>query len=294
MPDKLREFIYLNDVSVNSHLSSLGEGKPQEIVQEEGRESETGGGIDVKIKGDHRRKKMNSTATTMNATAPYRFERLRSKLNEEDIPIHDNPDPRSVSRGDVVRVNGSCRPMSLYRIEIAVQAMIDMVDENKYEKLIDFDVSDVHDADSDELNLDLESDQSSESVSLMFKLADLLKDLAGELIGDKVPIRQKYNGESLAASFDRNHFRISGREAFFEQKDYVLFGRVDERLGRSEEWDPINANNVMRKYFESDTDVKSQRGDWADMADQIGISMNDQDMIMSGRSLIVHPIALYW
>lgn len=49
MTNQLKEFVYLNEVSINNHLSSMGRGVPEEIVQRSGEETETSGNAKVGI-----------------------------------------------------------------------------------------------------------------------------------------------------------------------------------------------------------------------------------------------------
>jgi hypothetical protein len=293
MPDNLREFIYLNDISVNSHLSSLGVGKPQEIVQESASESEKSGGGRFKIaEADIAQASSESQATTMSATAPYRFERLRSELVEEDIPIHENPDSRSVSRGDVVRISGTFRTMSLYRIEIALRAFLDIIGEETYEE-----VSNLNET---------ELDAEVENMGQIVRAANSFANLAEKLIGEHAPLRIEYETipdegsevdareESAATLLTRKHLRVDGQDAFFDEKEYVIFARVDERVSSGETWDPVIANNVMSKYFGSESDIPDQRQQWKSTAREAGISMKDEDTLIDKRALVLHPIAVYW
>jgi hypothetical protein len=307
MPDRLREFVYLDDISVNSHLSSLGEGKPQEIVDVSEKTRETSGGGDVKIlSGSHARGTVDSTETQMSATAPYRFERLRNKLEEEEIPIVDNPRPREVDRGTVVRISGKFNPMSLYKIEIAVTALLDLVDEETMQSVSETDFGEESDVDSEipdpeEVPGSREASDDSddnEAIQALYRLGHLFEDLAGELIGDSVPIRIDYNagGEdeySVVTLLDRDKFDIPHIEAFFEEKEYVIFGRVDERIPRNEEWDPVRASNIFGQYFQ-DEDPNDFQDDWEEAAESMGLSLESDDLVVPGRSLVIYPIAVYW
>ncbi|WP_132059747.1 DUF6414 family protein [Halorussus amylolyticus] len=301
MPDNLREFVYLDDISVNSHLSSLGEGKPQEIVDvsEDETENSGGGNIEV-IKGSRTSRSLNSTETQMSATAPYRFERLLEKLEEEEIPIHDNPDPREVARGDVVRISGKFTPMSLYKIEIAIKALFNLIDEETAQSVTEANLTDEEEEseipDPDDIPGSRENPDDStdaEALSALYQVGDIFRDLAEELIGESVPIRIQCQDTSAVTLLDRGKFEVPHRDAFFEEKDYVLFGRVDERISRNEEWDPIRASNIMGRYFE-DQESTDWQDDWEETAEGIGIQMEDEDLLISGRSIVIHPIAVYW
>lgn len=306
MPDRLREFVYLDDISVNSHLSSLGEGRPEEIVDVSEESTETSGAGDIGVaSGSRTSESVDSTETQMSATAPYRFERLLRKLDEEDIPIVDNPEPRSVSRGSVVRISGTFHPMSLYKTEIAVRALLSLIDEETAQSVATSDLTD-DDEDSglaEETDIpgrrDTGDDPTDEEVlRVMYEAGELFRDLAEEFIGDSVPLRIDYpvddeESASTATLLDREKFDLPHMEAFFEPKEYVLFGRVDERVSRNNEWDPVKASDIMGRYFENE-ESSEWRDDWRETAENMGISLDDEDLTLQGRSLVIHPIAVYW
>jgi len=302
MPDNLREFIYLDDISVNSHLSSLGEGRPEEIVDVSEKSTETEGEGDIKIaSGSHTRGHLSSTETQMSATAPYRYERLLEKLDEEEIPIADNPEPRAVDRGSVVRINGTFKPMSLYKIEIAVTSLLNLIDEETAQSVTDTKLGDDEEAEPEASDIEdipgsregQNDANEQEAIEAMYEMGELFRDLAEELIGDSVPVRIDYDGHSAVSLLDREKFDKPHMKAFFEEKKYTIFGRVDERIPRNTEWDPIRASNVMGRYFENQ-DSDQWRDDWEEAAESMGISMESDELSISGRSIVVHPIAVYW
>jgi hypothetical protein len=303
MPDNLREFIYLDDISVNSHLSSLGVGKPQEIVDISESEVEKSGGADVKVlKGGGSSTDSSSTEMIMSATAPYRFERLLQELTDEDVTIHENPTPEEVGRGDVVRIDGEFTPMSLYKIEIGINALFELVDEDTAQSVAEMDISGDEGSDSglgiDQENIpgsrDTGDDQDDvEALAALYQMAEIFRDLAEELIGDEVPVRIEYESGSAVSLLDRSNFEVPHKEAFLETERYVIFGRVEERIPRNTDWDPIRASNIMDRYFENQ-DTETFRDDWEGAAENMGMTMESEDLLIEGRSLVVHPIALYW
>ncbi|MDL0122835.1 MULTISPECIES: hypothetical protein [Halobacterium] len=306
MPGRLREFVYLDDISVNSHLASLGVGRPEEIVDVSEESNERTGKGDIKIaSGSQTTGSVDSTETQMSATAPYRFQQLIKTLDEEDIAIEDSPAPKKVGRSDIVRITGVFNPMSLYKTEIAVKALLNLIDEDTAKSVTEADLPDSEEESSqlqDEVDIPGSHDNNDETsdeeaIGAMFHIGEIFEQLAEELIGDSVPLRVDYDVEdeehSAVVMLDRKKFDVSHRDAFFEPKEYVLFGRVEERIPRNDEWDPIRASNIMGRYFE-DEDSEGWREDWKEGADGLGISLEKDDLVIEGRSLVVNPIAVYW
>ncbi|WP_430639628.1 DUF6414 family protein [Haloferax volcanii] len=297
MPDKLREFIYLDDVSVNSHLSSLGKALPREVVEQSESGKETEGGADVKLaKGSRVWSESTGTETTRDATAPYRFEELRETLVEEDIQIHDNPDPRAVSRGDVIRVDGTTVPMSLYKIELAAMSFLEIFDGMMESDVIE-DIDELADEDERDQNIDPQRTGDEDDIELSEALDDLrtILELAEEFIGDGIPIRVVNEARTYVTALDRSLMRVSGREAFFEETDYVIFGRVKGRINRDEEWDPIEATRVTGRYFQESEDVGDELRDvLRQLSEEMELEMSEEDLLVEGRSVEINPMAVYW
>ena len=301
MVDKLREFVYLDNISVNSHLSSLGVGKPQEIQDVTEEEASKSGEGNLKFaKAGGSTTKLSSTETVMSATAPYRFEKLLQELSDEEIQIHENPQAKEVARGDVVRLNGDFKPMSLYKIEIAINALFDLIDQETAESVAEMDLTEEKEDNSELIEGDIpggrdtgEDQDDKKALAALYQVGGIFKDLAEELIGDEVPLRIEYDNGSAVSLLSRSEFEIPHQEAFFETKEYVIFGRVEERISRNTEWDPIRASNIMAKYFDNQ-DPSENREDWKETAEGIGIPMQSDDLLIEDRALVVHPIALYW
>lgn len=286
MPDRLREFVYLDDVSVNSHLSSLSKALPREVIDSEQSGKETEGGVDVKVvKGGKGWTKSTGTETTRDATSPYRFEELRETLVDEDIPIHDNPDPQNVSRGDVIRVDGVAKPMSLYRIELAVTSLLETFDAMSDEDFIN-DLSDLSDVDVS----DTDMPQAIAGLQTLLKFVETL-------IGDRIPLRiiDEDNGGEYVTALDRPLMRVSDRRAFFDENRYVVFGRVRKMIEQGEEWDPVEATRVTSRYFTEEDDMtESLRNEIRSVSDELDMEMTEDDLRTTGQSVEISPIAVYW
>ena len=94
--NSLRDFVYIDESSLNSNLSSLGEGVLEEITEESEREKETGAGGNLGIPGtsigaggQHSRVNTENVVSTMTILAPYRFQRLEQLVRENDIEVFD-------------------------------------------------------------------------------------------------------------------------------------------------------------------------------------------------------------
>jgi len=291
----LREFVYLDEVSVNSHLASLGKGRPKEIVQQTQSEKEVGGGVDLKVaRGDRVKVSGDSTETTRDATSPYLFEDLLTTLDERDIDVHDNPDPRSVKRGDVIRVTGTAIPMSLYKLEIAMNAFIELLDDGTIDTIEDLD--DMSGADNEKRDhAKMRRDEQEENdPQQALKSLKSFKEVAEQFTGNRIPIRFSSPDFSYATTLDRSHMTVDQMAAFFEQTEYTVFGRVKDRVERNDSWDPISATNTMGTYFADSEMPEGFRSDMREGAESISIKMEDEDMLVEGRAAIIHPFAVYW
>lgn len=285
---EMREFVYLNDESLNSSLSSLGRGLPSEVVQSSEGESETGanaGGTFLGIGAEGQYNKLNRSAveTTMQVTAPYRFQDLREALRDEDITVHENPDPRSLARGDVVQISGDAKPMSLFKIEVAIESIGNLVNQDMKESLETLQEIDEADVDDDS-GLDDENLQQINAFS----------DMVESFIGDRVPLRFVGSEHTYATTLHRSKMRIPPSEAFLEEEDYKLFGRVERRISRNNTWDPIQAISIMRRYLPDNPAPENLREALEQIADAFNMPVEDEDWELGGHTAVIHPIAVFW
>ena len=298
MPDSLREFVYLDDVSVNSHLSSLGIGLPEEVIDSEELSKMKKGGADVKVlKGGASSETSSGTETTRSVTAPYRYEELLEALNEEDIEIHDDPDVRSVTRGDVVRLSGDIIPLSLYKIEIAAKAVLSHFEGFIEQGLID-DIEDLSE-DSTDHGVDLEEEDTpdSERVEKLLEFIELFNGLAEQFIGDSVPVRIDCidSDDSYVTHLDRTNFRKPHGSEFFNEKSFVVFGRIESTVPRNDSWEPIQTKRVESEVMAGEGGFGDELDDTVREAGSVLDMDIDQDEIsVPGPTAEVHPFAVYW
>lgn len=284
MPRELREFVYLDDLSVNSHLSSLGRAVPQSIVEQDTDETETEGDLSarvpmVDIGAGGRRAWIDSmsTETQMKVTEPYRFEDLLEALDENEIDIHENPDVRACQRGDVVRINGNTRPMSLYRVEVAVQTFRNLLTDDMIEAIEQL---------SDQGGGGMEEIEANQF--------DYIMTMLERATGDEIPLRIDTEDDVYGTALDRDKMRIPHERAFIEPTEYTLIGRILSTLPRNDSWDPIEASNLLDTYMDNPETSAEFREAIFTMANELNIAMPDDLVEIEGRTAIVYPIAIFW
>lgn len=277
---ELRDFVYIDEASLSSHLSSLGRGVPAEVVRsEEGEKNKSGQGglsfMDVGAKGSYEKLDRDAIETTLQVTAPYRFQDLLNVFDEEDIEIHENPDPRSLARGDVVRITGDAIPMSLFKFETAVRAMRELINAQTKQSIEQ--VGGEQEIGADDLD------------SL-----DELQDLLEIFIGNEVPIRIDTGEFQYGASLDRSQMRVLPQKAFLDEDEYVIIGRAKKRIGSSSTWDPAVATSLITQYMDDESASEEMRSGLEEAAGQLNMSMEDSDWELPGHSAVIHPIAVFW
>lgn len=277
---ELREFVYIDDSSLNSNLSSLGRGLPSEIIQSTEGETEKSGKaggtiLGVGAQGKYAGIDRNAIETTLEITAPYRYQDLLNCLEEDEIEIYENPDPRSVSRGDVVRINGKARPMSLFKFEVGIQTVRNLLNTKMQNSLAQ-----------------LEGAEDMDSVGV--DELETIQDLVQQLTGDKLPLKMETESGSYGIALERGNMRVSAAKAFLEEQDYTLFGRVKRRILGDDSWDPIQATSVINRYMPQDSTSEEMRNGLEEVANETNIQIGPEDWELSGHTATIQPIAMYW
>lgn len=278
---ELREFVYLDDDSLNSNLSSLGQGIPSEIVHSAEGETEKGGNagggfMGFSLGGNYSNIDRDAVETTMTITAPYRFQDLLKILREEGVEIHENPDPQSVDRGDVVRIEGSARPMSLFKFEIAIKTIRTVVNADMQESMEDLE-EEVDDTDIEEL----------EQLSVIEELIELL-------IGEKIPLRFESDDWQYGVSLNRGKMRVDPPSAFLEEPEFKLIGRVERCITSGSYWDPIQATSILDRYLPQNEAVEEFKRELEVVANEMNIPTEPDDWRLEGQTATIHPIAVFW
>jgi hypothetical protein len=118
------------------------------------------------------------------------------------------------------------------------------------------------------------------------------------LTGDRVPIRadskKAFGGNSYGAVLDRNQLRVPVERAFYKPRKYTLFGRVEEIIPKSEEWDPIDTTRVMDSFANENIGTNEFMNVIREIADDNQIEMKDEHITVDGPATIIDPLAVYW
>ncbi|WP_155945778.1 hypothetical protein [Natrinema sp. J7-1] len=278
---ELREFVYLDDGSLNSNLSSLGQGIPSEIVHSAEGETEKGGNagggfLGFSLGGKYSNIDRDAVETTMTITAPYRFQDFLEILREEGIEIHENPDPQSLNRGDVVRIEGFGRPMSLFKFEVAIKTIRTLINVEMQESMKELDEG----AD----NIDREE----------LEQLSVIEQLVEQFTGEKIPLRFESDNRQYGVSLDRSKMRVDPPSAFLDEPEFKLIGRVERCIPEGDHWDPIQATSILNRYLPENEASDELRRELETVADELNIPTGTDDWLLEGQTVTIHPIAVFW
>jgi hypothetical protein len=278
---ELREFIYLDDGSLNSNLSSLGQGIPSEIVHSAEGETEKGanaggGFMGFSLGGKYSNIDRDAVETTMTITAPYRFQDFLEILEDEGIMIHENPDPQSLNRGDVVRVEGSARPMSLFKFEVALKTIRRIINAEMQDSMEELDEG--------------VDDVSREDLKQLSVVEELLEHFTGE----KIPLRFESDNWQYGVPLDRSKMRVDPPSAFLDEPEFKLIGRVERHIPDGGHWDPIQATSILDRYLPENEASDELKRNLKNVGDELNIPTESDDWQLEGQTVTIHPIAVFW
>jgi hypothetical protein len=284
MSRKLREFVYLDQASLSNHLSSLGEGIPQEIIQQSGDETETSGqgkiglsSLGLGASGKHSRLSSDNVETTLQATAPYHFQHLLNLLEDEEITVHHKLEP-GLERGDIVEVTDELSAMSLFQFELLLDAFLSMMNQEVHESF-------------DELNEgDISEDVSLEEIEQIEELQYIIQQFSG----GNIPLRTLSTEQPAGMLLDPQNVRGNPQRIFLEKRRYTVFGKIEEVLSEDETWDPATVTQILDRYVPQERAGPELRRDLKNVSRELNMNLTDEDMVIEGPAVIVHPIAVYW
>jgi hypothetical protein len=290
MTNKLREFVYLDEISINSHLSSIGKGIPEEVIQQSSDETETSGkaeagipGTSIGAGGERNYLDVNSTETRMDVSAPYRFQELRESIMNENINIYQEDNLADLSRGNVVELSGILKPMSLFKFEIVVNSLLDTINNEAVRRLDEIQNSGLQQAQGSQ-----QEDIDEDDIEMLENILYLIQEFSGNKLSTQLQMKNIF----FAVPLNRTKMRKSPAEAFFEERDYTIFGRVKRPINES--WDPTQVTNILDKHVPEENAGEELRSDLKPVAEQLNIPMNEEDFLVSEPGYVIHPIAAYW
>ncbi|AGB16641.1 hypothetical protein Halru_2047 [Halovivax ruber XH-70] len=285
-----REFVYLDEESINGHLSSIGVGVATDAQRESESESERqgrlrsilplfAGAVDAEV--SQRELDSQNFQQQIKLTAPYRFDRLQKEFQSEGIEIKD-PSDEGVSFGDVVKIEGEMEAMSLFRIELHDEAIASWGEAFSEAAETVENSPDVDDELIEELGLMGEKAKGNKATASMAK----------RLHSDRVPLRLDDDGQSYAVPLRRDSKRTPLAHAFSSPRPYTVFGRIEGRIGTNDSWVPGDMIRTLKALSEDAGTPFNEA--IREIAAGRDIMMEDRHMGVEGPGKVVHPIAIWW
>ena len=275
-----REFIYLDDESIDGHLSSLGVGLQMGATESSVDEEESTGRFAAMVpigpgafggeKTDRNREE-NTTEKEIDITVPYRFQELVRQIGTDEIK---DPETEDVEYGDVVSITGTVSPMSLYRFEIAMGAVQTMGGETRKAMSV---VEGAPQSDDEEA-----------------EATEAFLELAKNITGERVPLRVDTDKNSYGTVLKRSRLRVPQSHAFAEERMYTLFGRVEEVVEENSSWNPIDLLRLANAFSDDDIGIEDFHQILKEVAQEQEIILEDRHITISGPTTTIYPIAVYW
>lgn len=277
---ELREFIYIDNDSLNNNLSSLGHGVPSEITHSSGDQTEKGGSAGgrfagVGADGEYRNVDSEEVETTLDITAPYRFQNLLDEIEDAEIEVKENLDPRGLNRSDLVKISGDFHPMALLKFDMALDAFETFIDEEFNEMLRELG------------SQTMASPQQADQIRSFKKVIE-------KFSGNEFPVRIERGDDQYCVPLQRSKMRESIYDAFQETQEYTMYGRVKRHIPANEQWQPVHALDVISQYGSDDGQAEEFLNDMEENAEDLHISIQEKDKSVRGHTAVIDPIAIYW
>lgn len=313
---ELREFIYLNDESINSHLSSLGVGLETNRITASSDEFETSSRFAAVVpsplgglggSGSTRSVDSEKAESDIDITVPYRFQELVRQIKsdyEVKMPEEEDID---IEYRDVIAVEGVVSPLSAFRFEIAQDSNLTLqhstIAAEKQMNNLQATLKEHEMVDElDEIKQRQEKENVAETpVEVREARSDVTETFVGiskGLTGGRVPVRldskNSFGGNSYGAVLDRSQLRVPVERAFSKPRKYTIFGRVEDTIPKSEEWDPIDTTRVMQSFASEDVGISGFMKMIREVAESNKITMLDEHITIDGPATIIDPLAVYW
>jgi hypothetical protein len=289
---ELRELIYIDDESVNGHLSSMGVGLETGIDESSGSTEDSRArffgninvpGLPIKLggEGEKHRQQTDNIETEIDITTPYRLQTLREIIKASGSKIK-NPGEEGVGYKDVVEITGVVEPMSLFRFELAETVTITINEATQKMKNAMEEINGLSPS-------EIESEESD------VRANEVLREVSMDLNDKRVPVRMDVEGTGVfGALLDREKMLVPETHAFSRPRPYTLFGRVERRIKSNSRWEPTDTMRLGKHFTDMEDELDEFSENIKSAAEGHGVVMNDEHLNISGPAKIVHPIALYW
>lgn len=297
---ELREFVYIDDQSINGHLSSMGVGLETGIQESEDDSTEKSGRFFGRInipglpvgggtEGELSRQSSEGIEKQIDITVPYRYQTLRELITKAGVEIKDGSS--GLSHGDVVEINGTVKPMSLFQLELAEQTITGMSEVLE----VMFDTLESIQEQEHDPNVEQALEKARDSTTGHAEVNQATIDASKILNDNRVPIRIDNENGSYGALLDRDAMKLPEPLAFSQPRSYTVFGRVEQRVKAGEKWEPIDRLRLYDSYSAtSDNFLETFREAIQNIAQGHDLALDDEDIVIEGSAKIIHPIAIYW
>jgi len=301
MSDELREFVYLDSMSVNSLLASQQMAVPRTVrevsedVEGEDTQGSIGGSlgfsgvgsISAQLKGGETEQSRRLAETERRINDQYRFSILYRTLTESDQLIDidemraDDETSVSLNRGDVIKATGECVTDPFYRLLGSISSFMRI---SEVEKIEEDTIENVNDLTDTEGNW----------------VFDIYKDiLHGERIGLRIdPVEYSY---PVLMSVNTEDLWITPEREFMGGRHFTVVGRVSQMLTGQSKWDFVDLLQIMDNTFTSESidrfrEVFAEIGDSLDSDEEIQLNSNisREDYVVEEPAVQIKPVAIYW
>lgn len=226
---ELRQFVYLDDLAVQSLLASKGIAMPEEITETDESIREAGGGgsakaglevpmvgkadLGVDMSGSKTGREMLQTQRRI--TNQFAFNRLHEELDNQVIDLTENTN-FSPSPGDIIKIQAPIRTDAIFRVLKVLSLFSDIADIENQEEI-----------------------QKAEEM--------LYEDAIG------VSIEYENSRFSFASTLKPSNLWVDEERAFLGNKEYVVFGRVFDSFDGDQKWDYLDLAEIVDTIVADET-----------------------------------------
>jgi len=295
-----RQFVYLDSSAINSLLASMFMTAPKTVrevaeeTEEEGSQSEGKAGLNLgnllNLGGSHTRSASESerdlSEVSRRVNDQYRFSILVDTFEDDDTDpeiaeLDSNSNIDSIELGDLVRVDGSCRPDPLYPLLSALQYIVE--------------------ATSDAPQGGGFFTQVIQNTSELGQVEQFNQLLYHGWIG--LEIDSSISQWNVGTTVDVENMWVDPDREFRSQNQYTVLGRVREITDKDSIWDlievlrMIDAVSSKKESSQLRSKIVAQVLDSMEEKNQSEFEIPEiqpEDFVLEGKSIVIDPIAIHW
>lgn len=308
MENELREFVYLDEMSVNSLLASQYIAVPEAVkdatedIEMDGSGLSLGGSVSVpgigSLEGGGETsssdESRNLREIERKVNGQYRFSLLHDVLEKEDLlkklSRSNGNSGLNLNAGQPIKIQGRCDPDPFFNLLNSITILLRMFEASAVEQ-----------------NMNADWDLTEQKDEIMVDGTDSVFDIWKRVLhGERIGLRIDSDNFDypVVMSIDLNSLWTDPKREFFSTKNYTVVGRVDEVISKSN-WDYIDLLQIMGQVFSEDS-VDEFRGNLMDLAEDLknqenqedsfdfDVEIDRSDYVVEGPAIIVDPIAIYW